>query len=427
MSITFPLVSPIPYASKGASAGTVIVGLEPGATPTYIADAKTMTLVMTMSEPNLFSLASNSPLTSITYKDGVCTVSGPPMYVLPTMLEGVKFTYDMRKDISKAKIMVSGHDGSASFSQTLTFQQYDTEIKAVVAAARRTTFTIGVPSPFPSIALSDVKTKGNSDVVVTIIPEVPSALTRIGTKEASGASVHVNTVTKAGRAKARNFLNTKGAVNVEDDNVVSIAFRGSVHDVNMAMANANFVAMQAIGSNTSLTFTILVADKTSTIFAQRITLNGIPESTASHTPPVAPPKNTDESGYPIYGSMDRSLVPPPAKDGHAYTIQVLNGTPTWVPTSVKNPVIAADVMPTSVTTTVLAPFTSIFSSKTDSEENQKTVLQTPPPAPSATASSSSSSSFSTLDRVIYALVLILCLILFALLGYVTMRDFNDEA
>ncbi|WP_298332179.1 hypothetical protein [Asticcacaulis sp.] len=412
MSITFPLVNPIPITEN---AGSVIVCLVPGSTPAYDASTKTMSLVMTMSEPTLFALASNSALTAINYKDGVCTVSGPPMYVVPTMLQGIKFTYDEHKDISKAKIMVVGHDGNASFSQTLTFANHTPNITASIAAARQTTFTIGVPSPFPNISITK---NGADNATVTIIPEVPSALASIGTTETFGASVHANTVSTAGRAMAQNIYSAKGPVHITGTNVLSIAFKGTVAQVNMALAGANFIAPQAIGSNTVLNFNILVADDTSTILAQRITLNGIPPATQT---PLSSKKEDEkgEDGYPIFGSMKKSLLPPAPVDGVPYTIQVLNGTPTWVLTKPTTTTTVTSIVPVNVASSTV--FTSLFSKKGSDDITQTPALTAPPPAPSAV------SEPSVVDRVLTALIIIFCLAVFGVLGWTVWKDWSDTA
>lgn len=409
MSITFPLVSPIPVADAGENAGSVLVCLVPGATPTYDAMAKTMTVTMTLSTPALFALATNSPLTSITYKDGVCTVSGPPAFLIPTMIAGIKFTHDYHHDVSQEKIMVVITDGTASSSQTLTFASHNSTISATIAAARQTTFTIGVPSPFPTIVLSG---NDKAPVSVTIVPEVPSALHSIGTKDAFGTTVNVNAISKAGRVSNDTFSSAQGPVSSEK-NVLSMCFQGPLSQVNLALSGTNFVAPQAIGSNTVLSFMIVVADEISPIMSQRITLQGAPAPAAATQKPV--------EALPIYGTMLTSSTPPDPVNGVPYTIQVINGTATWVPVSrVVVPVNVA--MPNTPKAAVTTPFmTSIFNSADDKQP----VLIAPPPAPSATASSSP--KMSTGDQVLTILILIICFALFGFLGWVMFKEWKESS
>lgn len=439
--VNFPLVSPIPISTSSAHAGSAIVCLVPGSTPAYDPDAKVITIAMTVSNPSLFALSTFSPITVIAYKGGVCTVTGPPAFVLATMLEGIKFTYDLHRDISKEKIAVVIHDGAATATQLLTFAPHTSVIGASIAAAKQTTFNIGIASPFPSITLTDPVGGGKSLAAVTIIPEVPSAIHAIGTSSASGASVHINAISLAGRAFVENLLSAKGAVSVSDRNVLSICFKGTVAQVNAALVAAYFIAPQAVGSNTVLNFGIVVSDDTSTIMSQRVTLHGVqvaaapkPVIAAAPKPLIAAvpkpliaaaPKSADDGGYPIYGTTNTSVLPPAPVNGVPYTIQIINGTPTWVLTKQA----AATILPVNVaspnapTTAIVTPFNSTVSSDVSSADSLRTVAAmtstTPAPAPAA-------SSGSAFDLIMTIIILLVCLVLFGGMGWLIYKDWNHE-
>jgi hypothetical protein len=415
MTFTFPLVSPLPIYTVGANAGSVIVCLVPGATPRIDPNAKHISITMTLSSPSVFAMATFSPLTVITFKDGVCTVSGPPAYVIPTMLEGIKFTYDLHRDISKEKIAVVIHDGAAVSMQTLTFATHDSIVQASIAAANTTTFIINEPSPFPKIVLLDKDGSGKAQAAVTIIPEMPSAITSMGTDSKLWASVHINAMTNAGKYDTETLGSIHSVKNVTDKTILSFCYRGTVAHINEALASTHFVAPQAISGNTVLQFVIVISDDTSTIMSQRIKLNGV------HA------KSTEAIEYPIFGTMNKSALPPASVNGVPFTLQIVNGTPTWTATNqaaaIVLPVNAAP--PSKPTVAILAPFTSTVSSNdVNSVENLRTVaaMTAPAAAPSAIASDSKT---STTDNVLTILIVIVSLGLFGFLGWIIFKDWSS--
>lgn len=282
MTLSFPLVSPIPIRTVGENAGSVIVCLVPGATPKVEPTTQKMSIVMTMSNPTLFDIGAFSSILMLTYKDGVCSLNGPPSSVIPMLLEGIKFTYDYHRDISKETILVEIHDGTAHTQQTLTFAHYDSLVNASIAAAANVTFTIGTPSPFPTITLQDHDSSGKSLAAVTILPEVPSAIESMSNDSAFGSRVSMNYITKAGNYQSTEVGNSSKRITITDNNVLSICFKGNVSRLNHALAATRFVAPQAISGRTELSFVIVISDDSGTIMSKRITLHGVP-----------PPPSTD--------------------------------------------------------------------------------------------------------------------------------------
>lgn len=414
MSIRFPLVSPIPISTVGENAGLALVSLVSGATPIYDANAKTITITMTISTPTVFALVSNSAHTVIKYTDGVCTVSGPPAFVIPTLISGIQFRYDIHKDVSKEKISVFIHDGKTVTSQTLVFEEHKSSLHASISAAKLTTFIIGVASPLPNVLLSDLNGE-DSHASVTIIPDVPSALSSIGTTDASGTDVHVNAANHAGRAEQINQKKVQGTFAVKDNNVLSMCFEGPVSKVNQALAKFNFVAPQAIGSNTAVNFTIVIADAQSPIMSRQITLSGLPAPAKPATEAAVP---KDMSTFPIFGTNLRSSTPPAPVNGIPYSIQILDGTPTWVPAKAQTLVVPVNTTVTNTQNSV--PFmSSIFNDQTD-----VATVVAPPLAPAA--AEVTTSSMSTPDYVLYVLILIISSALFTFLGWIMLKEWKES-
>jgi hypothetical protein len=331
------------------------------------------------------------------------------------MLEGIKFTYDLHRDISKEKIAVVIHDGAAVSMQTLTFATHDSIVQASIAAANTTTFIINEPSPFPKIVLQDKDGSGKAQAAVTIIPEMPSAITSMGTDSKLRASVHINAMTNAGKYNTETLGSIHSVKNVTDKTILSFCFRGTVAHINEALASTHFVAPQAISGNTVLQFVIVISDDTSTIMSQRIKLNGV------HA------KSTEAIEYPIFGTMNKSALPPASVNGVPFTLQIVNGTPTWTATNqaaaIVLPVNAAP--PSKPTVAILAPFTSTVSSNDiNSVENLRTVaaMTAPAAAPSAIASDSKT---STRDNVLTILIVIVSLGLFGFLGWIIFKDWSS--